>query len=424
MFGVLEQLRTAIDALADADPHAVACEEVLLELGRLRERLAAIDARLCAAFDSMQGWAPDGARNMAAWLAGRRRMERGDAQKLVRLGRALRHMPHVEAAWIAGDIGQAQVVSLSRCRQPSVTDAFAREEEQLVEHAKSHSHRALQRHLDYWRLRHLPEEEEARAQAQRDDRRVHLSQSYENTWFLDGTLDPIAGTIVHDELERLEKQLFRDDWSAARARLGSEPTVADLPRTAAQRRADALVEMAKRSATAPADGRTPRPLFTVTVDYQTFTGPICELHNGTVVTPGSLVPYLTEADIERVVFGPKSRIIDVGRRTRLFRGAIRRGIQARDRECFHPLCDEPIEQIDHIEPYAAGGETTQDNGRGACAFHNRNRHKRPPPQPDKAAGHDPSQQHGKRERRDPSKRHGKRGQPDAHTGTTDPDDTS
>ena len=64
---------------------------------------------------------------------------------------------------------------------------------------------------------------------------------------------------------------------------------------------------------------------------------------------------------------------------RPFTGALRRAIQVRDRECFHPMCDEPAEncEIDHIEPYAAGGDTVQGNGRPGCDHHNRNRHKRP-----------------------------------------------
>ncbi|HUS60726.1 MAG TPA: HNH endonuclease, partial [Acidimicrobiales bacterium] len=44
-----------------------------------------------------------------------------------------------------------------------------------------------------------------------------------------------------------------------------------------------------------------------------------------------------------------------------------------DGECFHDFCDEPAErcQIDHVTPSCEGGETTEDNGRVACAFHNR-----------------------------------------------------
>ncbi len=35
-------------------------------------------------------------------------------------------------------------------------------------------------------------------------------------------------------------------------------------------------------------------------------------------------------------------------------------------------------QIDHIVPYSKGGETTQENGRVYCSFHNRLRNHEPP----------------------------------------------
>jgi len=72
-------------------------------------------------------------------------------------------------------------------------------------------------------------------------------------------------------------------------------------------------------------------------------------------------------------------VIDVGERTRLYRGALRRAIQVRDRECQHHYCDEPADrcQVDHIDDYAKGGLTTQDNGRLYCGPHNRGRNNPP-----------------------------------------------
>jgi hypothetical protein len=51
----------------------------------------------------------------------------------------------------------------------------------------------------------------------------------------------------------------------------------------------------------------------------------------------------------------------------------------RDRECYSEFCDVPAEdcQVDHVQPYGSGGPTVDGNGRAACAYHNRNRH-RPP----------------------------------------------
>jgi len=82
--------------------------------------------------------------------------------------------------------------------------------------------------------------------------------------------------------------------------------------------------------------------------------------------------------VERIVFDTPSRVTDVGVRRRIFTGATRRAVEVRDQQCFHEYCEIPAEacEIDHVEPYAAGGLTTQANGRAACAFHNRQRHRR------------------------------------------------
>jgi len=86
--------------------------------------------------------------------------------------------------------------------------------------------------------------------------------------------------------------------------------------------------------------------------------------------------------VERVFDGP-NRIKNVGAHRRIFTGATRRAVEVRDRQCFHEFCDVPAEccEIDHVQPWAAGGLTTEDNGRVACGFHNRERHRqrdRPP----------------------------------------------
>ena len=133
------------------------------------------------------------------------------------------------------------------------------------------------------------------------------------------TLDPISGAVVSAELERLEHGLFEADWAEAKASLGRDPRTTELARTPGQRRADALVEMAVRSKSCPAGARRPGPLFTVLVGWETLHGRICELEDGTVVPPGSVLSWLEEADLERAVFGP-GRKVEMGAATRLVPG--------------------------------------------------------------------------------------------------------
>src|SRR5690606_26806595 len=117
----------------------------------------------------------------------------------------------------------------------------------------------------------------------------------------------VSGDIVSTTLQAIEQELFEADWAAAKARLGREPLVMELDRTPAQRRADALVEMATRARTAPPGGRRPAPLFTVVVGLDMLTGPVLELWNRSTITPGTAACWLTAADVERIVFDPPSR---------------------------------------------------------------------------------------------------------------------
>jgi 5-methylcytosine-specific restriction endonuclease McrA len=99
-----------------------------------------------------------------------------------------------------------------------------------------------------------------------------------------------------------------------------------------------------------------------------------------VLSPDTVFPWLKEADFERVVFAPGKRI-EVSVKSRLFKGATKRAIELRDRQCTHEYCDLTVDQcqIDHIIPWDRGGPTEQENGRLLCGFHNRLRNGREPP---------------------------------------------
>jgi hypothetical protein len=128
----------------------------------------------------------------------------------------------------------------------------------------------------------------------------------------------------------------------------------------------------------------------------TLHGRICELENGTVLHPSALEPWMDSAYFERALFSLGTRI-DVSVRSRFFTGGTRRAIEIRDRLCTHPHCYEPAEscQVDHIETYASGGLTTQDNGRLLCGFHNRLRNQR------EQLGEQPGHQSGEQRQRPP-----------------------
>lgn len=375
--GALEELRKAIDELAAADPVRLADPDTITQLHLLKERLEAVTTRATASFDASQAWADDGARSASAWLAYKLRVPSATAKRCTWLGRELRHLPVAEAAWLRGEITNAHVAALARARTAGTAEAMARDEEQLVGYATSMRYSHFVRALDYWAQHADPDGSEKTAQKLYENRSAFFSTTFGGVKQLDATFDPIGGAIFENELKRQIDKLFEADWAEATERLGREPSVIELRRTHTQRRLDALVEMAKRSAAMPQGARKPAPLFTVFVGWETLQGRICELANGTVVAPGSLVPYLTEADFQRVVFDSPSRVIDVGATRRLFEGATRRAVEVRDRECFHETCEERDRlQIDHVLPFSWDGPTIEANGRAACAKHNQARHRK------------------------------------------------
>ncbi|HMQ25857.1 MAG TPA: DEAD/DEAH box helicase, partial [Acidimicrobiales bacterium] len=96
------------------------------------------------------------------------------------------------------------------------------------------------------------------------------SRTWEGMVRVDAWLDAIGGTEFLAELHRIEKEMFAADWAEARERVGDRATAADLRRTAVQRRADAMVEMARRSATCDTPGRPPRWVLNVMMGVRTF----------------------------------------------------------------------------------------------------------------------------------------------------------
>jgi hypothetical protein len=101
------------------------------------------------------------------------------------------------------------------------------------------------------------------------------------------------------------------------------------------------------------------------------------MKNRLIVTEGSLLPYIDEAMIERILFRDGGKHVDVRKKQRLYSKKQRAAIEVVYPECAHPYCEEPAErcQMDHIEPAAKGGETVFANGRSLCAYHNRLRNK-------------------------------------------------
>ncbi|HEV2758180.1 MAG TPA: DUF222 domain-containing protein, partial [Acidimicrobiales bacterium] len=183
------ELVGVVDALCAVDPARLADGETVVALHRQLERLSAVLTRAVAAFDAGRAWDAEGARSASAWLAVRWNVPQNSARRRVVLGRSLREMPLVEQAWLAGDIGEAQVSLFGSARTAETAACFERDEKMLVNQAVKLGYRSFVRALAYWGQLADPEGTERSAARQHADRHLHLSQSFGGGWALEGFFD-------------------------------------------------------------------------------------------------------------------------------------------------------------------------------------------------------------------------------------------
>jgi hypothetical protein len=362
----LEVVVAAVDSLLALDVDACGDAELaalVVGLARQEARLAAVRARVVRRWETSAGWAVDGSRTAATALARDTMVSSKRAGAELHRARALGSMPATAAALAEGRFSTDYVDLLVRANQSWRDAVFADHEQALVDEIAGLRYHQARRVIEYWCQRADDDAADDAAVRAREHHHVHASTTIDGTVVIDGVLDAVGGAIVTGELQRLEHELYLAD------------TRAGVVRTASQRRADALVEMARRST--GATGTPARPLFTVLVGDESLAR-LCELGNGTVIAPSALLPWMCTAMLESVIFDGPSTVISVSHK-RTFTGAIRRAVQVRDRHCQHISgCEVQAADcdVDHITPHRAGGPTSQFNGRLACPPHNRDPDKR------------------------------------------------
>jgi hypothetical protein len=354
-----------VDALTDSEVERV---QVAVIHGRVE--LLVVSARATRRWEASGMWSSDGSKSAAARLARDVNWSLADARREIRVSRALDSMPQTAAALEAATIGPAHVDLLAKANRGKRVEAFAAEEEWLVEQCRTHRFAAASRIVKYWCQRVDPDGCEQLGRELLEKTSLSTATTLDDAVYIRGLLDPIGGAAFQEGLRRIEQELYRADNRAG------------IERSATARRAAALVEMAIRANTAPKDGKRPDPLVMVLAGHDTVSR-VCELSTGAVIAPNLLLPYLPAAQVQAAVFAD-SRDITRMSPQRTFTGWLRRAIQIRDRHCQHPAgCDEPIARcdVDHIVPDANSGPTTYENGRLQCTTHNRNDvlHRRAPP---------------------------------------------
>ena len=378
--GALIELREALDALAALELEALGDGElhaVVVELGELSTRLEAQWCRAIARWDARMVWADNGSRSAGARLARETGRRPGSCGRLVSRARTLATMPATAQAYAGGEISGDHVDLVGECNRQWPAGDFVDAETVLVDACRTRWFADAVKVVEYWKQHANPDGADADAEWLRQGRSASIATGWGGEVHLDAVFDPIGGEVFRTALAAIEHELLHTD------RRDGATT-----RTAGNGASTPSSKWRQRAATAPADGLRPRPLFTVLIGDEALRR-TCETAHGTVIAPGTLMPLLSDAEFERVVYDPPNRRIEISHRRR-FTGALRRVIEVRDRHCQHPSgCDIPAADcdVDHIVPHALGGPTSLTNGRLLCPTHNRitaNHGPRPAPAPPRA----------------------------------------
>jgi hypothetical protein len=151
------------------------------------------------------------------------------------------------------------------------------------------------------------------------------------------------------------------------------------PRTAPQRRHDALLEALKLTARAEllpdCGGISSTLLLSMTREaFLTGTGTATTGH-GTIVHASTARQWADGGDtlVQPVWINQHRRIEALGTPCRIFTRQQRHALIIRDKGCSFPGCDAPPQhcQVHHIVPWADGGPTHIDNGCLLCTYHHR-----------------------------------------------------
>ena len=357
----MSEIRSLLDNLMAVDNRSLTADELnfdVVELCRGIDQMKVLVAEKTAALEATHGLADLGFPSITAYLMHVGRMSAGRARRFATRVKARLSAPGAYAAWTDGRISSDQAGQLFQIAD-AVPDVYPDAEEKLVEIVEPLSVRETGRVLEYWR-QSVDGPGDLGLESQMARRGVSLSPTMNGMRRIDGWMTQLAG-------EALEAAL-----SAHMA-----PPTPDDTRTSRQRRHDALEEMANCHLTHENETQVggERPQIQLLTDMNGLRGIAGGRHE--TVDTGSIVDVETirliacDSSVCRIVFGPDSEILDVGRKTRVWTIAQRRAIVARDRTCTWNGCERPARWADihHLDHWADGGTTSVEGGVLLCRFH-------------------------------------------------------
>ena len=356
-----------------------------------RRRVEAALATLVHRIDVAGAFTADGHRSVKAWGRATCNWSGGEAARFLKSGRMLHRFQSAAVAAEGGELGVAQMHALGQVvGNPRVAEHLDASEELLVSQASVLDYDDYITLLAHWEA--LADAEGAHADHERAhrDRKAHLSIIGER-FYLDANGAAVDGAQLIEIFEQFCRSEWLADWDTGVAVHGYAMTPALMERTDAQRRYDALRTIFGAAAVS---GQSPtgEPVVNLVVGQELFehhlrralgqqpepldpTNPAhrCETADGVVIDPNDMLVAAALGQVRRIVLDSAGVIVDVGRKQRLFTGALRDAVMLVSHRCIWPGCYRPASQCeaDHVLPYSQAGPTAAHNGSPACGHHNR-----------------------------------------------------
>ncbi|QKE00819.1 HNH endonuclease signature motif containing protein [Nocardioides marmotae] len=358
-------------------------EATLVEASRLRAQAVALELRLVAEADRRHAGERAGATDTASWWAHRTRQERRVAKGRARLAESLdRHEP-TSAALVEGAISvdHARVITSCVDRLPEDLEdptVPARAEQHLLDeaaHLDPKTLAVLAKHVLTVVAPEIGEARDARA-LEREEREARAGAWL--TMCPDGK-GSVRGKFSIPELHAamLHKTLLA--YAAPKHQTATRTEDPDAVeqverRPSPERMGDAFCELLERLPTdqLPKLGGL-NATVVVTMDLDSLMGGLAPgvLDDGSVISAATARRLACEAGLIPAVLGTKSELLDLGRRTRLFSGPQRRGLNLTQPTCTAEGCDWPAHlcHAHHDQPWSSGGKTDLANARNLCPRH-------------------------------------------------------
>src|ERR1700680_1496941 len=339
--------------------------EPLIEIRGIIDRSDSFFADGVRRLDKSGEYRADGALSLTDWLRWKCKLSGGAALERVEIARQLEKLPKTEAAFASGDLGYQHVVLIARAAENVGSGPVQKEEHNLLKAAQT---------MDPGRFaavakgfEHRVDAAAALGEANRAYQRryFHISEPQDGMVRLDGILDLEGGATLKTALSALMPPPTNDD-----------------SRTPGQRRADALVDLARR----PLDGSKlgsvggQRPHLVITASAETLAGlpgaPPAEMAGVGPIPMETAQRHACDPTVSWLLGQAELESESVSHAHRQIPGATRRALGARDRDCVFNGCHRPA--IWRAGPplvwWTRGGKTALPNLALVCGRHHRMLH--------------------------------------------------